>query len=83
MQDNQKLTWKYRFARMKKHYGFSYEQMAYLLGVKADSIGSSVTQKDEKFPNAWKWGVIVFEIENKLMNLDEVALPMNENPYFE
>lgn len=83
MQDNQKLTWKYRFGRMKKHYGFSYQKIADMLGVKADSVGSSTTQKDEKFPNAWKLAVIVFEIENKLMNLDEVALPMNENPYFE
>lgn len=81
--DNNKLTWKYRFSRMKKHYAFSYEKLAQMLGVQADSIRAVVTKSDENFPNAWKLSVIVFEIENKLIDLDEVSLPMHENPYFE
>lgn len=81
--EKNKLTWKYRFSRMKKHYAFSYEKLAQMLDVQADSIRAVVTKNDEKFPNAWKLAVIVFEIENNLMGLDEVALPMNENPYIE
>lgn len=80
MQDNQ-LTWKYRFARMKRHYGFSYEKMANLIGVKADSIRAFASLSDERFPNAWKMSVVIFEIEQGILNVDEALLPMNENPY--
>jgi len=67
MQDNQ-LSWKQRFARMKKHYGFSYKDMAELLGVQANSIRSNVTKSgDDKFPKAWGLAVIVFEMENGLI----------------
>jgi len=38
------MTWKYRFSRMKKHYAFSYEKLAEMLGVKADSIRAVVTK---------------------------------------
>lgn len=74
------MTWKERFARMKQYYGWSYEQMAEMLDVKADSIRAIATLPDEKFPNAWKLSIIVFEKE-KGISVD-IDLPM-DNPYFD
>lgn len=73
------MTWKERFARMKRQYDWSYEQMAEMLGVKADSIRAIATLPDEKFPNAWKLSVIVFEIEKRILNIE----PLTEYPYIE
>jgi ribosome-binding protein aMBF1 (putative translation factor) len=72
------MTWKERFARMKRNYDWSYEQMAEMLGVKADSIRAIATKPDESFPNAWKLSVIVFEKEKGIYGIME--LPM-DNPY--
>ena len=74
------MTWKERFARMKRNYDWSYEQMSEMLGVKADSIKTIANLPDEKFPNAWKLAVIVFEKE-KGISVD-TELPM-DNPYFD
>lgn len=74
------MIWKERFARMKRNYDWSYEQMAEMLGVKTDSIRAIATLTDEKFPNAWKLAVIVFEKEKGI--LVNTELPMN-NPYFD
>lgn len=60
------MTWKERFSRMKRNYGWSYEQMAEMLGVKADSIRAIATKSDDNFPNSWKLSVIIFEKEKRI-----------------
>ena len=60
------MTWKERFARMKKVLDVDYKQMAKDIGAediekKADSIRAIATIKEEKFPDAWKWSVVAFE----------------------
>lgn len=75
------MTWKERFARMKKQYGWSYEQMAEMLNVQPKSIKTIANLSDDKFPNAWKLSVIVFEKEKGLFQVCDETLPMN-NPYF-
>lgn len=70
------MTWKLRFARMKRHYGWSYEQMAEMLGVKPKSIKTIANLSDEKFPNAWKLSVVVFEKEKGIFNIE----PLIEYP---
>lgn len=56
------MTWRERFNRMRKHYGWSWTQINDITGM--NSAKQSMNQYKEDIPNWLKLAVTIFEIEN-------------------
>ena len=59
------LTWKQRYDRMKKHYGWNDADVAEITGNTAKSI-NAVVNMNRDFPRWLRLAIVVFEIENNL-----------------
>lgn len=64
----EELTWKQRYDRMKRHYGWTDENVAEHVGQSAKAIKSNVntTTIGKNFPSALRGMIVVYEIENNL-----------------
>ena len=53
------MNWKQRFETMKKHFGWTYSDIAEMIGNSPDSVKSVLSRKE--IPRWAKLAVIVFE----------------------
>ena len=67
MEEEKELTWKERFTRMRKHYGWKYSDLAKMLGCSANGMRSVMSENGRELPHHWKLSIIIFEIENNLL----------------
>ncbi len=58
------MTWKQRYERMKKHYGWTNDQIAEMIGNSNASVRIVVNR--EEIPRWLRLAIIVFEKENGL-----------------
>lgn len=58
------LTWKQRYDRMKKHYGWNDQAVADITGNTPKSINEVINR--DSFPRWLKLAIVVYEIENNL-----------------
>ena len=56
------MTWRERFNRMRKHYGWSWKYVNEITGMKVAK--QSMNQYKEDIPGWLKLAVIIFEKEN-------------------
>ncbi|QDK80854.1 hypothetical protein EXU85_20465 [Spirosoma sp. KCTC 42546] len=57
------LTWKERYAKMKKYYGWTDSDVAFMIGNTPKSVNMVVNS--EQFPRWLKLAIIVHELEQK------------------
>lgn len=62
--ENMELTWKDRYDRMKKHYGWTNQNIANLTGKTKNTVDALTTNSSRDFPGWLKLAIIVFETEN-------------------
>lgn len=60
------LTWKDRYDRMKKHYGWNDTNVAEITGNSPKSVNAVVNSKHQEFPRWLRLAIVVYEIENNL-----------------
>lgn len=66
MQDNIELTWKQRYDRMKKHYGWSDEKISGITGNSPKSTNEVISIRRKDVPGWCKLAIHIFETENNL-----------------
>lgn len=58
------MSWKERYDRMKKHYGWTDMEIARMVGYSEKSINIMIRR--EPFPRQFQLAILVFEEENRL-----------------